>query len=87
MSDDITPEMMKEALLLQKISVEFQKRAEGKQPELRDLFAMTALQGMLSAGDHGFTRGYTCEIAYEYADAMMKARQQKAPKKKAPKPA
>lgn len=80
MSDDNAFEMMKEALLLQKISVEFQKRVEGKQPELRDLFAMTALQGMLSGGDLSLRRETTAEIAYAYADAMMEARKQ--PKKK-----
>lgn len=85
MSDDITTEMMKEALLLQKISVEFQKRAEGKQPDLRDLFAMTALQGLLSGGDLALRRETTAAIAYSYADAMIEARKQS--NKKTAKPA
>lgn len=76
MSDQDASSMMKEALLLQGISVEFQKRAEGKQPDLRDLFAMTALQGLLSGGDLSLRRETTAGIAYEYADAMMAARKQ-----------
>lgn len=42
---------------------------------LRDEFAMAALTGLLSsAGTMGTREGY-CQGAYEFADAMMKARE------------
>ena len=47
-----------------------------KMPEvtLRDLFAMNALNGILSQGDyHGSERQYA-EQAYNFADAMIAAR-------------
>lgn len=41
----------------------------------RDQFAMAALTGLLSsAGTMGTREGY-CQGAYEFADAMMKARE------------
>lgn len=50
---------------------------EYKIPELRDLFAMSALNGILAQGDyHGSEQQYA-EQAYCFADAMLKARARK----------
>jgi hypothetical protein len=45
--------------------------------DLRDYFAAKAMQGMLRAPEHmtGDLRSI-CQIAYFYADGMMKAREQ-----------
>ena len=50
-----------------------------KMPEvtLRDLFAMSALNGMLSNTDSFGLYEQQSDIAYMYADAMLKARKQK----------
>lgn len=45
-------------------------------PTLRDLFAMSALQGLLASDNVGFTIEYTAQNAYEYADVMLKVRKQ-----------
>lgn len=43
---------------------------------LRDYFAAQALAGLLANPDrHAWKLGAFCENAYEYADAMIKARQ------------
>lgn len=42
---------------------------------LRDEFAMAALTGLLSASSTIGTREGYCKGAYEFADAMMKARE------------
>ena len=52
-----------------------EKHHKGYQPTLRDQFAMAALTGMLAACPHPeelITR--RSNTAYEYADAMLKAR-------------
>ena len=50
---------------------------EYKMPDLRDLFAMNALNGILAQGDfHGSEQQYA-EQAYRFADAMIKARKNK----------
>lgn len=47
---------------------------------LRDYFAAMAMQGLLAAQVHGFTdspaKGPFASMAYEMADAMLKAREQ-----------
>lgn len=53
------------------------KSIECNMPELRDLFAMNALNGILAQGDfHGSEQQYA-EQAYRFADAMIKARKVK----------
>jgi len=49
-----------------------------KLPEitLRDIFAMSALNGILSDCD-GYSQQHQAEIAYQFADAMLKARKNK----------
>ena len=49
---------------------------ENKTPELRDSFAMAALIGITSANQMARPE-YQSQLAYEYADAMMKARKEK----------
>lgn len=50
------------------------KSIECNMPDLRDLFAMNALNGILAQGDyHGSERQYA-EQAYCFADAMIAAR-------------
>ena len=45
--------------------------------DLRDCFAMFALNGILSKGDRGFHGIH--EEAYKHADAMLEARKPKEP--------
>ena len=47
---------------------------ERKTPELRDLFAMNALNGILSNGDFRGSKNEYAEQAYGFADAMLEAR-------------
>lgn len=42
--------------------------------ELRDLFAMNALNGILASPDYSGTPEQLADYAYQYADAMIKAR-------------
>ena len=57
------------ARLLREQQAEAQARAE-----LRDRFAMAALTGLLAYPEEGGAPQRYSEIAYEYADAMLKAR-------------
>ena len=41
--------------------------------ELRDRFAIAALQGMLGSGNNGRPEWFA-NLAYDYADAMLKER-------------
>lgn len=50
---------------------------ECNQPELRDLFAMNALQGIISCGDFHGSEDQYAEQAYAFADAMLKARKRR----------
>ena len=50
------------------------KAAAKKIPDLRDLFAMQALNGMLANGGHHGSPEAFAEQAYTFADAMLKAR-------------
>lgn len=45
--------------------------------ELRDLFAMNALNGILASPDYSGTPEQLTDYAYQYADAMLKARKNK----------
>ena len=45
--------------------------------ELRDLFAMNALNGMLASPDYSGTPEQLADYAYQYADAMIKERKVK----------
>lgn len=53
------------------------KSIECNMPDLRDLFAMNALNGILVSPDFSGTPDQLADIAYEYADAMIKARKRK----------
>ena len=44
--------------------------------ELRDLFAMSALKGIIEVSN-GYYYGVHAETAYKYADAMLNARSKK----------
>lgn len=53
------------------------KSIECNMADLRDLFAMNALNGIIAQGDfHGSEQQYA-EQAYRFADAMIKARKNK----------
>ena len=54
------------------------KSIECNMPDLRDLFAMNALNGILASPDFAGTPYEITKIAYEYADAMMQARKKKS---------
>lgn len=45
--------------------------------ELRDLFAMNAMNGMLASPDFSGTPEQLADYAYQYADAMIKTRRVK----------
>ena len=49
--------------------------SEEQSPHLRDQFAMAALTGLLSGRSHVGIRMDWSKAAYEFADAMMKARE------------
>ena len=53
------------------------KSIECNMPDLRDLFAMNALNGILANGDFHGNENAFAEQAYIFADAMMKARNKK----------
>jgi len=44
--------------------------------ELRDYFAAAALQGMLSDPTYDDSAAYMAKIAYKFADAMLKEREE-----------
>lgn len=50
---------------------------EVKTPELRDLFAMNALNGILASPDFAGNPEEIAGYAYKYADAMLNARRKK----------
>lgn len=55
--------------------IEAEQAAKQASAELRDRFAMAALTGLLAAGDaHAYNRDKRAEIAWQEADAMLKAR-------------
>lgn len=49
-----------------------------KMPDLRDLFAMNALNGILASPDFSGNPEVITETAYQYADAMIQARKKKS---------
>ena len=49
-----------------------------KMPDLRDLFAMNAINGILASPDFTGTPEVLTENAYQYADAMLQARKKKS---------
>ena len=50
-----------------------QEVKDEKRMELRDRFAIAALQGMLGSGNNGRPEWFA-NLAYDYADAMLKER-------------
>lgn len=52
-------------------------RLKAAQPTLRDQFAMAALTGMLACHTVDGSVKALCRAAYDYADAMMEARNAK----------
>jgi hypothetical protein len=48
--------------------------AQARGADLRDLMAMSALQGMLARGADVGTPDMAADYAYDYADAMMRRR-------------
>ncbi len=53
------------------------KSIECKMPDLRDLFAMSALNGIIAQCDFSESQQQYAEQAYNFADAMIKARKNK----------
>ncbi len=53
------------------------KSIECNMPDLRDLFAMNALNGILASPDYAGTPEQISDYAYQFADAMIKARNKK----------
>lgn len=61
--------------LMNDASARWYASEEKERPTLRDRFAMAALTRLASQEHSGFTTDLCADLAYRFADAMLKARE------------